>query len=188
MGRGNVSVSEPYEGLYYIDYDDFYMYSREDPVSGESETRLKRDLSYADLIGSEWVYDELNTAEEERDILDWFTSSFTRLFPSFQRPVEELWIRNGPWGDYSRKVILENKLYYIAIEDNEWSLAVELLQKEAPYNELCFSDEYNGLVFFGKDYVAKMASHNRYKCWRPTAASRGRQEMKHNGGARHDHR
>lgn len=134
MGRGNVSVSGPYEGLYYIDNDDFHVYRRDDPFSEERETRLRRDLSYADLTGSEWVYDELSTAEEEHDILDWFVRGFTRMFPSFRRPADELWIRNGPWGNCSRKVILENKLFYIAIEDNEWSLAVELLQKEDPYD------------------------------------------------------
>lgn len=132
MGRGNVSVSGPYEGLYYIDNDDFHVYRRDDLFSGETETRLKGELSREDFAGSEWVYDESGTAEEERDILDWFMNSFTRMFPSFRRPADELWIRNGSWGDYSRKVILENKLFYITVEDNEWSLAVELLQKENP--------------------------------------------------------
>lgn len=135
MGRGNVSVSGPYEGLYYIDNDDIHVYRREDPFDGESETRLKSELSYADLTGSEWVYDDLSSAEEERDVLNWFISGFTRMFPSFQRPANEVWLRNGPWGECSRKVILENKLYYIAVEDNEWSLAVELLQKEDPYDD-----------------------------------------------------
>lgn len=135
MGRGNVSVSGPYEGLYYIDNDDIHVYRRDDLFSGESETRLKGELGLADFTGGEWAYDELGTAEEEGDILNWFMNSFTRMFPSFQRPADELWIKNGSWGDYSRKVILENKLYYIAVEDNEWSLAVELLQKEDPYDD-----------------------------------------------------
>ena len=29
-----------------------------------------------------------------------------------------------------RRVILENELFYICVEDNEWSLAVELVQKD----------------------------------------------------------
>ena len=39
----------------------------------------------------------------------------------------------GPYGDGSRRVILESKLFYICVEDNEWSLAVKLLQKEEPW-------------------------------------------------------
>lgn len=30
-----------------------------------------------------------------------------------------------------RRVILENELFYICVEDNEWSLAVELVQKDS---------------------------------------------------------
>lgn len=134
MGRGNVSVSGPHEGLYYIDNGDIHVYRRDDPFNDEVETRLMGELSYAELTGSEWLYDEVGTAEEEADVLDWFMRGFTRLFPSFQRPQREVWLKNGPWGDCTRKVILENGLYYIAIEDNEWSLAVELLQKEDPYD------------------------------------------------------
>ena len=50
--------------------------------------------------------------------------SFTSLFPSFAR--------TGPneWLDRSRRAILENTLFHVAVEDNEWSVAVELLQKE----------------------------------------------------------
>ena len=136
MGRGNVCVSGPHEGLFYIDNDDILVYRREDPFGGEVETRLMGELNYAELTGGEWRYDERGTAEEEADILDWFIRGFTKLFPSFQRPQREVWLRNGPWGDCTRRVILENGLFYIAIEDNEWSIAVELLQKEDPYEHL----------------------------------------------------
>ena len=37
------------------------------------------------------------------------------------------------WLDHDRQAILESSLFHIAIEDNEWSLAVELLQKEGAY-------------------------------------------------------
>lgn len=30
--------------------------------------------------------------------------------------------------------MLENKLFYIAMEDNEWSLAIELIQKGGEYD------------------------------------------------------
>lgn len=30
---------------------------------------------------------------------------------------------------------MESKLFYVAVQDNEWSLAVELIQKEPPYDD-----------------------------------------------------
>ena len=135
MGRGNVCVTGSCEGLYYIDNDDFHVYRRVDDMSDWPETRLMGDLSYDELTGSEWLYDELETGEEENDILECFISSFVRMFPSFERPMKETWIKNGSWGPLSRLVILESRLFYIAVEDNEWSLAVELLQKEDPYDD-----------------------------------------------------
>ena len=135
MGRGNVSVSGRYEGLYYIDNDHFHVYRRDEPGVEYPETQLMGDLSYDELTGIEWLYDEWGTAEEEDDILECFISSFVRMFPSFKRPMKETWIKNGSWGPLSRRVILESKLFYIAVEDNEWSLAVELLQKEDPYDD-----------------------------------------------------
>ena len=136
MGRGNVCVTGSCEGLYYIDNDDFHVYRRVDDMSDWPETRLMGDLSYDELTGSEWLYDELETGEEENDILECFISSFVRMFPSFERPMKETWIKNGSWGPLSRLVILESRLFYIAVEDNEWSLAVELVQKEEPLGDV----------------------------------------------------
>lgn len=134
MGRGNVSVSGPYEGLYYIDNDNIHVYRRDDPFSEEPETRLMGSLDYEELTGDGWLYDEWGTGEEESDILEWFMDSFTRMFPSFYRSDPDCWLRNGRYGDWTRRAILESNLFYIAVEDNEWSLAVELIQKEDPYD------------------------------------------------------
>lgn len=46
MGRGNVCVNGPYEGLYYIDNDHIHVYRRDDPFSDEPETRLMGELDY----------------------------------------------------------------------------------------------------------------------------------------------
>ena len=59
---------------------------------------------------------------------------FTKMFPSFRRSDPNCWLRNGPYGIWNRRAILESSLFYIAIEDNEWSMAVELIQKEDPYD------------------------------------------------------
>ena len=48
-----------------------------------------------------------------------------KLCPSFQPAANSnVWLGN------ERRVILENELFYICVEDNEWSLAVELVQKD----------------------------------------------------------
>lgn len=135
MGRGNVSVSGPCEGLYYIDNGDYHVYRRDDPFDEEPETRLMRALSYDDLTGGQWLYDEWGTGEELDDILECFITDFVRMFPSFERVFPHKWIRNGLYGDIAREVVLESGLFYIAIEDNEWSMAVELLQKDDPYDD-----------------------------------------------------
>lgn len=136
MGRGNVCVSGPYEGLYYIDNDDFHVYRRDEPDSDEEfQTRLLKDLSYEELTSGEWYFDERGSLDEEDDILECFVESFTRMFRSFERPGREMWLTKPGFGGRSRRVLLESKLFCIALEDNEWSVAVELLQKEDPYDD-----------------------------------------------------
>lgn len=133
MGRGNVCVTGSCEGLYYIDNDDFHVYRRNDPYCiEEPETRLLRDVDYLELTSEEWHFDELGTSEEEDDVLECFMEDFCKMFPSFEKAEPNKWIRGGSW-DYSRRVILESKLFYICVEDNQWSLAVELIQKEEPW-------------------------------------------------------
>lgn len=135
MGRGNVCVAGPHEGLYYIDNDHFHVYRRDEPDSDEEfQTRLLGDLSYQELTGGEWHFDEWETEDEKDDILECFIESFTARFRSFERPAKETLITEYGFGGRSRRVLLENKLFCVALEDNEWSLAVELLQKEDPYD------------------------------------------------------
>ena len=135
MGRGNVSVSGRYEGLFYIDNDHIHVYRRDAPLGDEPETRLMESLSSADINTGAWLYDEYGTMEEEGDILECFMDSFGRMFPSFTRAGEDQWIKNGRYGDLCRRVIMESGLFYIAVEDNQWSLAIELIQKEDPYDD-----------------------------------------------------
>lgn len=141
MGRGNVCVFGKYEGLYYIDNDDIHVYRRDDHFADEPETTLLKELGSADINAGKWVYDEVGTMEEERDILECFIGSFTRMFPSFRRMEKDRWVRNGWYGDFCRRAIMENGLFYIAIEDNEWSVAVELLQKGNTYEDGYLSDD-----------------------------------------------
>lgn len=102
MGRGNVCVHGEHEGLYYVDFDN-YTYEYEDDY-GET----MRDHSF---IGDDFDAD-----------MEIFSENFIKKFKSFNK--EDKWISN------SERVILENELFYVAVEDNDWSMAVKLLQKD----------------------------------------------------------
>ncbi len=127
MGRGNCCTTGAYEGLWYIDNGDFHVYRLGDRFAEDPETRLLRELDYDELTGDDWYFDEEGTMTEREDIEECFMEDFTKLFPSFERAGSGQWLR------YDRRVLLESKLFYVCIEDNEWSLAVELIQKEEPY-------------------------------------------------------
>ena len=119
MGCGNCCVFGRYEGLYYIDNDDFHVFRRADAASDDCpEPRLMRDLDYEELTDGTWLYDDLATELEEEDILECFTANFLQMFPSFKRVRPERWISR------SQRAILESPLFYICLEDNEWALAV----------------------------------------------------------------
>lgn len=137
MGRGNVCTTGAYEGLYYIDNDDFQVYGRFDWRDELNEVALLRDLPAGDLdTDSGWCFDEVGTQEELADIEDCFVDSFTDMYPSFERCEPNKYLRSGgPIGGDCKRVILENGLFFICMEDNEWSMAVELIQKEDPYDD-----------------------------------------------------
>ena len=130
MGIGNCCVFGKCEGLYFIDNDDIHMYCRSGRAPGEPpELQLLRNVDFRSLTDGTWVYHEMATQVEEADILSCFSDDFIRMFPSFHR------IEPGQWITRSRKAIMENALFYICLEDNQWSLAVELIQKEPPWGE-----------------------------------------------------
>lgn len=131
MGRGNVCTTGSYEGLYYIDNDHYHVYRDSEDMSDYPETRLMGELDYADITSGPWVYDEEGTGSELDDIKECFMDAFCQMFPSFGRPSKEFWIDSS-----CRRVIMESKLFYICMEDNEWSMAVELVQKEEPWGDV----------------------------------------------------
>jgi hypothetical protein len=105
MGRGNTRVFGDYEGLFYIDWDNF---------GAEYEDENGNIIEDYDLQMEEW-----------ENSLEQFISDFTQRFKSFSRCDE--------WISGDDRAILENKLFYIAVADNEWSVAIKLIQKEQEY-------------------------------------------------------
>lgn len=131
MGRGNVCVTGPYEGMFYIDNDDLHEYRREDEGTDELESRLMGDLSYEELTSGDWKFDEwqsnLNWEDAKRNLIH----ALMAKFPSLREC--------NTWIEHDRFALLENNLFYIAAADNEWSMAVMLVQKE----HWCY--DYSGL-------------------------------------------
>lgn len=108
MGRGNACVHGNYEGLFYVDWDNF---------SSQFEDGDGNIVVDYDFQREEW---EIALAE--------FVSDFMKKFNSFSKCNK--WISN------SERAVLENSLFYIAVEDNEWSMAVKLIQKEQGYYDM----------------------------------------------------
>lgn len=125
MGRGNVYAAGPYEGLFYIDNDDLRVWRKDGPDGKEPEIRMMADISLDELVADDWYVDEIESSYKEKDVLRCFCAELRKLCPSFQPAANSnVWLGN------ERRVILENELFYICVEDNEWSLAVELVQKD----------------------------------------------------------
>lgn len=125
MGRGNICVTGECEGLFYIDFGDLDVWSRAD---GSGEEKLARELGYDGLTSGEWHFDQFRSAEVREDALESLIWKMHRKYPSFRECNRRL--------SNSRKAIMENKLFYIAVEDNEWSLAVMLVQKTNYYSSV----------------------------------------------------
>lgn len=107
MGRGNTCVFNDYEGLYFVDKDNF-RYECED---GEEEF-----INY-------------DVEQEDFEIfLETLKADLMRKFSSLYEADE--WINH-----YEDRAFLENGLFYITITDNEWSFAIKLIQKEQEYLE-----------------------------------------------------
>ena len=166
MGKGNVCVSGPYEGLFYIDNDYTTVLRREDDCE---DTILQKDLSAKDLSGNDWLFDDEGSANELEDVLECFVENFTHRYPSFARVKQDKWIGRNV------RVILESSLFYIGIEDSDWAYAVELLQKDNPCSEGFQRKHY-------KAYLDGMKAALLSAC-QASAPTRGRGRMAPSAGS-----
>lgn len=125
MGKGNCCVTGEYEGLFYIDNDDLCVCRSLGLIEAEnSDLRLQRNIPLEEL--SEWEYSDVDTEWRKKDVVETFVSDIVNRFSSFTSCDN--------WISRTRYAILENKLFYIALEDNEWAMAVELIQKDSEYD------------------------------------------------------
>lgn len=127
MGRGNVCVFGDYEGLFYVDWNNFPSHYEDDEGNSVDDYQLQQD---------DW-----------EDALIRFKAAFKKRYPSFVEADSE-------WIDNEKKAVLENGLFYIAVTDNEWSMAVMLIQKEPDYYQT--SSIINLQKRFSDTYLAGM--------------------------------
>lgn len=120
MGRGNCCVNGPYEGLWYIDRDFIDVYWSKDT----EEYKLMRDIGYDEFMNCE--YSQSESEYNYEDMLEIIKHRMMLKYDSFV--AIDRWISDGG-SRCDRKAFLENRLFFIAIEDNEWSYAIELIQK-----------------------------------------------------------
>ena len=130
MGRGNVCVFQKYEDLLYVDRDYFDTYIVCDGdgyvamTGAEAKAEgIETDFDSWDEIASLDTYD--NVKEE--------IISFIEDNSSFRRVGKNRRCSNSLYRD--AELILENKLYEIAVLDNEWSYAFLLVRKETEYGD-----------------------------------------------------
>lgn len=118
MGRGNCNVrTEIGESLYYISNDYLHMYVEK---ANPEHIEYNKDIPYDKQ--DEYEFDQestqINFDETIQSLADQFMKRFKSMTPC------DIWVSRH------KHAILENKCFYIALEDNEWSIAVELLIKE----------------------------------------------------------
>lgn len=116
MGAGNCMVKD-LEGLFYVDWNDLHIYTNtQDPDDAITGKDIPQDKQ------AEYSYDaDLSQANFEA-FKDRFCTAMAKHFKSLQTV--------DYWKGRKRHVIMDNKLFLIAFEDNDWSLAVEVLLKD----------------------------------------------------------
>lgn len=108
-----MNVSVPFNaGLYYVDYNEIYRFHKKN-----SDVLLKQNEIPEDDASS-YEFDQEASQKYFNDFIMSFQTSFCSHFSSMH-PVDRY--------DKKKHIIAENKLFQIILEDNNWSVAVELL-------------------------------------------------------------
>lgn len=133
--EGLVSISEPPAGAFFWvegeELEEMREWEKKHNalvyVIVRSYTTLGKMDAYLYVSDYEEEWQEDNECLKEGEVLDELMDDLTEKFPSLSRCDE--------WITKERHAVLENKLFYIALEDNEWAMAVELIQKESDYDD-----------------------------------------------------
>lgn len=115
----NVSVNYN-EGLYYIDYTNIYMYHL---IADPSVIVCEKDIP----IGKEkeYEFDKAMSQANYEALRMRLTDDLCKKFPSLQPSDPNAYLDKRE----TKRLLAENNLFQFVFEDNNWSLAVELLHK-----------------------------------------------------------
>lgn len=118
MGRGNTRTTDPYESTTYVDYDFINVYQHESLTNEDGEILcvLQGETDNYDNNFTNWKYDEYLSQLNYNDFEENLTYLLKKRFPSLRQHDHEP---------------LQNELFTIELEDNEWSLAVLLRCKDS---------------------------------------------------------
>ena len=126
MGRGNVCVTGSYEGLFYIDNDDLRVYRRNDPTPKRRKPAYSATSVTKTFRAMNGFLMRSGAVTRKKTFSNASVPNCGSSAPAFSlRPTRT----SG--SAMSVGSSLENELFYICVEDNAWSLAVELVQKDS---------------------------------------------------------
>ena len=123
MSGSNVNVSMN-DGLYYVHYDSINLYkNKHDP----------NDVRPAKLIPANLRQDyELDLPLSQANYDTWLTN-----FRAAMRKRYKSYRQIDKYQKAGKRIILQNDMFHVIIEDNEWSFAVELISRPRyPYPQL----------------------------------------------------
>ena len=109
--KTNISVDN-LAGLFYIDYKDIFIYNK----PNDSELLKEKDI----------MPDEFNNYEFNQDASQaYYNNCIDKLADSMSKKFTS--ISKIDKTDKKKHIIAGNQLFEIALEDNQWSIAVQLL-------------------------------------------------------------
>lgn len=115
MGKGNIHAGT-HDTVYYVDYDNIYTYENK----STQETRIGKDIAVNEMDDYDFC-DDL-TQENYNRLIEELREHMCRIKDQFQ-PADAMVSR-------TRRIIAETDTFFLGVEDNQWSLAVELLWRK----------------------------------------------------------
>lgn len=115
MTKGNINVSMR-DGLFYIPYNYIHVYRLK---TDKSKYLLERDITPDEA--DQYVFDK-KRSQSRYDL--WINSIVYQLTKRFKT-----YSRVDKYPAPNKRILLENSMFQIVIEDNKWSFAVELINR-----------------------------------------------------------
>lgn len=157
MSKGNITCGHK-NAQFYVDYNNFNTYLNK---NNPEESMLEKDIPSDKLDDYEFDMELTQIAYET------FKGNLINHMQSHYKSLQKV----IPSAKAEQKIILENNMFQIALMDNDWSIAVQLLRKPKYTNEAfqnrLFPTFLNGIVNALFDQVDVI--HERTSSWTSTS-------------------